>query len=383
MDTGARSMSHEPEWIALSPSDGPAARAIPVYRFGRRGARPKVYLQGGLHAGEAPGILVLHHLMQRLAEADRAGLIPGEFVLAPACNPIGAGQFVGGCHIGRYDLASGVNFNRQLPAVGGDAVARLAGALAGSPAERVERARRALAASVADRRPALEADRLKARLLGLAIDSDIVIDCHSAGEAILHVLVWHANWPDGRDLALQLGASLALVIGDSGGGTFEEACATPWDALAVAYPDAFPVRPSFVAGIEFRGDADVTDAFARTDADNLFRFFQRRGAIAGDAGPVPAGHLRTTPMAAIDVVRAPAAGVLAVRRPVGSLLAPREVVADLIDTGPSGGAVKRIPIRTDGGGLLFSVSPQRVVARGHPVAMIAGETASDRHPWID
>ena len=40
--------------------------------------RLKAYLQAGLHANEIPGLLVLHHLLSRLLEADRAGRNHGE-----------------------------------------------------------------------------------------------------------------------------------------------------------------------------------------------------------------------------------------------------------------------------------------------------------------
>ncbi len=49
--------------IVMSPGTG---RAITVYPYGAKGARPKAYLQAGIHADEIPGMLVLHHLVRRL-----------------------------------------------------------------------------------------------------------------------------------------------------------------------------------------------------------------------------------------------------------------------------------------------------------------------------
>ncbi|MDH3689406.1 MAG: succinylglutamate desuccinylase/aspartoacylase family protein [Gammaproteobacteria bacterium] len=51
-------------------------RTLKVMRFGSPGARPKAYLQAGVHADEIPGLLVLHHLIQRLNACllDRADL---------------------------------------------------------------------------------------------------------------------------------------------------------------------------------------------------------------------------------------------------------------------------------------------------------------------
>ena len=89
------------------------ARSITWLRFGRAGARPKVYIQAAIHANELPGAIALHHLMPMLVEADRAGRIRGEVIVVPTVNPIGQSQLVGNNHLGRYDLLSRDNFNRN------------------------------------------------------------------------------------------------------------------------------------------------------------------------------------------------------------------------------------------------------------------------------
>ncbi len=115
-------MSHTVTRVALPcPSPG-TARGLTVHRLGAPGARPKAYLQAGLHAGELPGVLTLRHLLARLvAIADQGGIM-GEIVLVPVANPVGLGQTVHGQLLGRYDLARGVNFNRGFPEIA-DAVA--------------------------------------------------------------------------------------------------------------------------------------------------------------------------------------------------------------------------------------------------------------------
>jgi len=377
-------VTHAIDRVGLWSPGGGTERSIVVHRFGTAGADSKVYLQGGLHANEAPGMLILHHLIPLLRDADKAGQVRGEIVVVPEANPIGMGQFVHGYQSGRYDFTSGVNFNRQIPLIGDAAVAKMADAL-GRSEQNVAHARAAMREILSARRASFESEFLKSTLLGLAIDADIVIDCHSAGSAMLHVLVWHANWPEGGDLVAQLGAPLALVIADSGGGTFEEACASPWDALGDAYPDAFPVRPSFVAGLELRGDSDTDDAIVAEDAANLFRFLQRRGAIGGDPGPMPAIIAQIAPMESIDVLRASGAGIVVYRQSLGAILQPGDIVADLVDPSNADPSTTRTPIRTTRGGLLFAMAPHRVVASGHHVAMVAGSSGSvsGAHPWID
>src|SRR5258707_355188 len=89
------------------------ARSIAWFRFGNAGARPKVYIQSSIHANELPGAMLLHHLLPLLADADKAGRIKGEIVVVPTVNPIGQAQLVGNTHLGRYDLLSRDNFNRN------------------------------------------------------------------------------------------------------------------------------------------------------------------------------------------------------------------------------------------------------------------------------
>ena len=58
------------------------SRSIAWLRFGKSGARPKVYMQAAIHANELPGAMLLHHLMPKLVEADRAYRIAGPKPLA-------------------------------------------------------------------------------------------------------------------------------------------------------------------------------------------------------------------------------------------------------------------------------------------------------------
>src|SRR5262245_20547776 len=103
------------ERIPLLPHSPGAVRQLVVHRYGQPGARPKTYLHGSLHADEHPPMLMLHHLIRRLDEAERAGQIRGEIVVVPMANPIGVSQVVNAAQLGRYELAGGGNFNRNWP----------------------------------------------------------------------------------------------------------------------------------------------------------------------------------------------------------------------------------------------------------------------------
>src|SRR3954465_13956997 len=98
--------------LPLPPQHLGTTRTITVQRYGKPGARPKAYVQAGLHADEIPGMLTAHHLIARLDDADRKGAIRGEIIVVPVANPIGLDQFVGGRLLGRSSLEQGQNFNR-------------------------------------------------------------------------------------------------------------------------------------------------------------------------------------------------------------------------------------------------------------------------------
>src|SRR4051812_39990464 len=105
--------------------------------FGHEGRGPKATLQAALHADEIPGLLVAHHLRERLAALEAAGRILGEIVLVPVANPLGLAQRVLHSPLGRFELSSGENFNRHYADLTEDVVARVEGRLVADAATNV------------------------------------------------------------------------------------------------------------------------------------------------------------------------------------------------------------------------------------------------------
>ena len=68
----------------LPPMSLGTERHLTVHAFGDPDARPKAYLQAGLHAGELPGLLVLHHLIRRLDAGEDP--IIGQVVVVPVAG---------------------------------------------------------------------------------------------------------------------------------------------------------------------------------------------------------------------------------------------------------------------------------------------------------
>ena len=325
-------MTHSVERVALVTMSPGTERHHMLHRFGEPGARPKAYLQAGIHADEIPGLLVLHHLLRRLIEADREGGIRGEVVIVPFANPMGMSQRLNGELLGRYELSGGGNYNRNFHHLDETVAERIEGRL-GSDADGNVALIRAAMIEALDGITAetdLEAQRLF--LMKTAIDADIVLDLHCDSEAVMHIFIGDHLWPAAADLSAQLASEATMLAVDSGGDPFDECCSRPWWALRERFGGRHPIPAACLgATVELRGTADVGDRFALEDAANLFRFLQRRGVVAGDPGPLPEPKCEATPFTGVDHVIAPFAGVVSYRKGPGEHIGKGEVVADIVD----------------------------------------------------
>lgn len=357
-------------------------RSITVHRYGSPGARPKAYVQAGLHADEIPGMLCAHHLIARLDEADRDGAIRGEVIVVPVANPIGLDQYVAGRLYGRSSLEHGQNFNRGFADLVETVIPRLDEHLGSDPAGNVAAIRSALIQGLADLRPANDLHELRRTLLGMAIDADFVFDLHCDLESLMHMYTSDELWPDAADLAAQLGCRAVMLAGDSGGDPFDEACSMPWWKLRAHFGDRFPVPTACLsATIELRGKSDVEDGNAASDADNLFRFLQRRGVIAGHPGPVPPLRCAATPLSGVDRLIAPVPGVLAYRRRIGDLVRAGEVIVDIVDPTAEDPRTARTSLTTRTSGILWSRNQTKMAVAGETVAAVAGAQPLDDRKW--
>lgn len=355
----------------LSPAPG-TLRHLTVRRYGEPGARPKAYLQASIHADELPGMLIAHHLAQLLDEAAADDRMIGEIVLVPVANPIGLAQRINGGLIGRYELDGGGNFNRNWPNLIESLAERAGPELGPEPAENVRRIRTAMQQVLSEQPVTTELASLKLTLSRLASAADLVLDLHCDSDALMHLYMIPALWPQGADLSAEIGSRATLLSEPSGGDPFDETWSAPWAALRARFPAKPVPLACFSATIEFRGKADVEDHLAQHDATALFRFLQRRGVIAGDPPPLPDPQCEPTPFAGVDVVKSPGAGVLAYKRRLGERVKAGDVIAELVDPMAENAAEARRPIVTRADGLLFTRRRTRFVRAGESVAKVAG-----------
>ena len=362
---------------AMSPG---TERCLDVLRFGTRGARPKAYLQASLHADELPAMLVANHLAERLRKVAEAGEVHGEVVLVPAANPIGLAQFVQGRAMGRFALGGEGNFNRHFPDLAAGLDDSLSRRLSRDAAQNVALVRAALKDALDAMQPVGEVDFLRHTLLRLAIDADIALDLHCDSESVLHVYLGTPLWPDAADLSAQLGAEATLLATVSGGQPFDEAVGGPWWALADR-DSAHPIPSACLsATVELRGRGDVSEVLAAADADNLYRFLQRRGVVDGDPGPLPAPRCEATPLEGVDMIRSPVAGVIAYEKAPGEAVAAGDVVAFVVDPMNHHFAAARTALVSRCDGILYGRIADRLARPGKVVCRVAGrEPLADRH----
>jgi len=365
-------MPRQTERLPLVTAAPGSRQELIVHHYGTADARPKAYLQASLHADETPGMLVQHHLMGLLEAAEADFAIRGEILLVPYANPIGLAQQVNARLVGRYDMAGGGNFNRNWPDLFGPVAEKLEGRLGPDAESNVALIRSAMTAHIDGLKAGTPLDSLRLALARLAADADIVLDLHCDDDALMHLFLVPAHWPQGADLAAELGCRAVMLSADSGGASFDETFSTPWTKLAERFPEAAIPPACFSGTVELRGQADVSDDLAEKDAKALFRFLQRRGVVAGDPGPLPEPSCEATPLEGCEAIKAPATGVLSYETHLGDEIRKGQVIAYLVDPTAADPKHARRAITSSTDGLLLSRRAHKFVFPGFSVAKVVG-----------
>ncbi len=348
-----------------------STKFIEIIRYGDPSFGKKVYIQAGLHADEAPGFLVAHHLQKLLNVSE----ITSEIILVPLANPIGMGQWKDDILHGRFHFANAINFNRQHLEVTEAVLEKVKDKLSSDGAQNVTLIRKCFKESIAEVRTEDDAEFLKKQLLLLAHDADIVLDLHCDNEALLHLYIGTPLWPDATDLAAYLGAEITLLAKNSGDNPFDEACSRIWWDLAATFPD-YPIPPACLsATIELRGAADTYYEIAQKDALNIVRFLQQRNCLGGLPPHVPPLKNDAIPLTGVDYVTSAEAGIVVYLKDLGDQIREGDVIAEVINplsTSSDNQHVHHVKSRTDG--ILFTRNSDRFSYPGRILAKVAGTT---------
>lgn len=343
------------------------------FRIGPEGAARKVYLQAALHADEQPGIMVLHHLLPMLREADAAGELQARFVLLPMVNPLGMGDIEFGQHQGRYNRATGVNHNRDWPvlydAVGDGLLERL-----GADAETNVRLVREALRGWAETLPRVTALQQWRRIvISEACDADYVFDLHCDDDSLVHIYSIPQLTENMQQLANWSGAAATMLAEDSGGGSFDEVWPAIWLRLAGQCGDKPLPLPVVSCTLEYRGQLDTFDDLNRSDAENLYGYFQEQGLIGGSLRGDKGEARAPTDLRATEYLRAPQSGLLAYRVELGDWVEKGDCIAELLQLDGEGAFETRIPLCAGTAGQVISRKICKYVWAGANVSKIVGE----------
>ena len=342
------------------------------YTAGPADAETRIHLQAALHADEQPGTMALHHLLPMLRAADEAGQLKAQFTIFPSVNPLGLANFSLRHHIGRYDIETGVNYNRRWPDLYPQIAEAIAGRLTDDPAANVATIRAAVAAWIDSQRPSSAIQQLRLLILKSAVACDIVLDLHCDDDSLKHIFTSPELMPGLQDLADWMAVAATLTAEDSGGGSFDEVLPTLYRKARLAHTDRPIPIGAETATLEYRGRADSFDSIGKEDAAGLYGFFAGRGLIAADPGNRPVPAPAPTPFEATEVLRADAPGLLAYRVELGDPVSKGQPIADLIAMDGPHAFMARRPILSGTDGFVLSRVTGKYVVRGGAIAKIVG-----------
>ncbi|MEQ1517174.1 MAG: succinylglutamate desuccinylase/aspartoacylase family protein [Usitatibacteraceae bacterium] len=347
-------------------------RELVSFHYGDPKAGEKIYIQSSLHADELPGMLVSHQLRIRLAALEAAGKIRGEVVVVPVANPVGLAQTMLHSQIGRFEMATGENFNRHYPAMYPDVVPRVESKLNADSASNARIIREAMVSQLDAMTPKTELESMRRALMRLSCDADVVLDLHCDSDAVLHLYTGTPLWDQCEPLARYLGAYATLLATESGDNPFDEACSQTWWQLADHFKDRFPIPMACLSvTVELRSQFDVNHAFATQDADNIIAFLMHRGVIDGTSPPLPALKQPATPLAGSEAIESPTSGVVAFLKKPGDWIRVGDAIAEVIN--PLTGAASTLVSKTEG--VLYALENRYFATAGMRLAKVAGATA--------
>jgi uncharacterized protein len=355
----------------LSPSLG-TQRQVTSLHFGQAANGRKAYIQSSLHADELPGMLTAHKLRGLLAAAEAAGEIPGEVVLVPVCNPIGLDQSLMHHQVGRFELLTMENFNRNYPDFFNLVKDRIAPRLTPDAEANLGLVRAAMHEVLHEQTVTTELESLRKLLMTLSCDADVVLDLHCDFEAILHMYVEQPMLPLMEPLARLLGAQTLLWARGSGPSiSFDEALSGPWWRLQAHFAGKAPIPLGCASTtVELRSQTEVSDALASKDARAIVAYLQHAGVLSGPAPALPDPLCEPTPLAGTEASHAPHPGVIDFVAQVGDRVAPGQLLARVVD--PL--APRETEIRSGIAGIVYARHNLRWATTGMEICRVAGNT---------
>ena len=342
------------------------------------GHAPKIFLQAGLHADEQPGTLILHYLLALLDEAEKLGQLQAEFIIMPMVNPIGMAQIQNHHHSGRFDMSTGLNFNREWPDLALTIINEKPEILDQLQADEQENKKIIIDAisEWIDQQTAITAiEKLRFQIIKQVIKCDVVLDLHCDIQATNHIYIVPQLMPEYQDLADWMGSEVTLTAENSGGGSFDEVWPRLWIDLQRLVPNKPLPSPVLSATLEYRGLIDVEDALNKKDAKNLMGFFIGRGFVNKELEGTPPSMPVAVPFDATQIIKAEIAGLISYHVKLGARVQEGDLIANILLLDGENAFRQKMPIYAGTSGIVFSLMLQKYIWKGAMVAKIAGNTS--------
>ncbi|MGA1206262.1 MAG: hypothetical protein ACO31Z_00690 [Litorivicinaceae bacterium] len=338
----------------LDQSGSGVAISVTEMRFG---SGPQVvYCQAALHADECPPLLVARQLCQHLAVLEAQQRLHAEFRIVTQANPIGGQQWVRQHHVGRVELGTGQNFNRDFPQLAALVIEELGPRLTSDPQANRAMARElwheALAGLISEN-PVMALQRV---LLDLALDADWVFDLHSDDEAECHLYAAPSDLAVALSLGGRLGASAVLIESDTGAHSFDDTLMQFWETLETAFPQRGFQAPLTAMTVELRGTRDVSMAQAHSDCEALLGLWSEHGLVTSDSGQLLSEPV-AYPLRGLDVLTTPYCGLVVWHRALGDWVTAGDLVAEIVEPDQPERDPRQIRARSEG---------RLLARRGHP-----------------
>lgn len=340
---------------------------ITAFVYGAQDATRKVYIQASLHANELPGALAAWKLCEQLQTLEMQGALHAKIIVVPLCNPIGLRQSMLYDHIGRFDLATGQNFNRlqnlqfcerTLTHLKANSTQKLGQ----DPEQNTHIIRTTMRAVLANYTPTTSVQALHKVLLDLACDADLVLDLHCDRNAVLHMYTLPQLWEQLKPLACWLQSECQLVSESSNAQSFDEVLSTPWLQLQQAFPQANIPLACTATTIELRGRSDLSHQSATQDANAIVQYLHHLGDVqlpVAQQLPMPDLIRQPHPLSGLVYVPSPTSGIVVYHTQAGDWVNKGDALVDIINPITQQCSTVTSPVQ----GIVFTLNNQHFV---HP-----------------
>ena len=289
----------------------------PVFHFrGRHKGSPATYIQSGVHGAEVQGywvsLLLVEHFAKTPPHAD--------VTIVPLANPYATNIRMGDYTLGRFDPATGENWNRHYT----DNTPLARDFLARYPEKKMEELvplfKTAMQKHIRTQQGAATAypKKLALELQRMALSADIVLDLHCDTHSVPHI--YSPSYAVSS--ASALGIPYVVEVPPLFAGALDEAIFCPWIALAAEYKRlhaawSSPPVEAFTIELGHQEHLDMQEAQRQTQG--ILHYLGTKGVCDAVSVHVPL-HWYHCALKDFLTIYAPTGGIVIERAALGRLV---------------------------------------------------------------